>query len=74
MLEEAAGKWPADTRFAKPLALVYATFGRGREAVRTLERYLADRPDDRERLLHRRPVDLHRSMRPAPSRIAVPRI
>ncbi len=48
ILEEAAGKWPADTRFTKPLAMVYGTFGRGREAVRTLERYLDDRQDDRE--------------------------
>jgi VWFA-related protein len=48
--EEAAGKWPADPRFTKPLAMLYATFGRGREAVRTLERYLAGRPDDRDAL------------------------
>ena len=45
-LEEAAGKWPADARFALPLALVYATFGQGREAVRSLERHLASQPDD----------------------------
>lgn len=49
-LEEALTKWPADTRFTKPLAMVYATFGRGREAVRTLERYLTDEPDDPEAL------------------------
>jgi VWFA-related protein len=48
ILEEAAGKWPADSRFAKPLSMLYGTFGRGREAVRTLERYLADRHDDRD--------------------------
>jgi VWFA-related protein len=48
ILEEAIGKWPADVRFAKPLAMVYATFGRGREAVRTLERYLSARHDDRD--------------------------
>ncbi|HEX3645566.1 MAG TPA: VWA domain-containing protein [Vicinamibacterales bacterium] len=48
ILEEASGKWPADTRFTKPLAMLYATFGRGREAVRTLERYLDDRQDDRD--------------------------
>jgi len=46
--EEAAGKWPADPRFTKPLAMLYGTFGRGREAVRTLERYLDARQDDRE--------------------------
>jgi len=48
MFEEAAGKWPADARFAKPLAMLYAMFGRGRQAVRTLERYLSDRTDDRD--------------------------
>jgi VWFA-related protein len=46
--EEASGKWPADVRFAKPLAMLYAMFGRGRQAVRTLERYLNDRTDDRD--------------------------
>jgi VWFA-related protein len=48
--EEAAAKWPADVRFTKPLAMLYATFGRGREAVRTLERYLSARHDDRDAL------------------------
>jgi VWFA-related protein len=48
ILEEATGKWPSDTRFTKPLAMLYGTFGRGREAVRTLERYLDDRQDDRD--------------------------
>ena len=47
ILEEASGKWPSDSRFTKPLAMLYGTFGRGREAVRTLERYLEDRQDDR---------------------------
>jgi predicted Zn-dependent protease len=51
MLEEATGKWPTDTRFTRPLALMYATFGRGREAVRTLERYLAENPTDRDACL-----------------------
>ena len=46
ILEEAVGKWPADARFTKPLAMLYGTFGRGREAVRTLERYLADHTSD----------------------------
>ena len=46
--EEAVGKWPADPRFTKPLAMLYGTFGRGREAVRTLERYLDEKRDDRE--------------------------
>jgi VWFA-related protein len=48
ILEEATGKWPSDARFTKPLAMVYGTFGRGREAVRTLERYLDERSDDRD--------------------------
>jgi len=48
ILEEAVDKWPTDTRFTKPLAMLYGTFGRGREAVRTLERYLNDRQDDRD--------------------------
>jgi Flp pilus assembly protein TadD len=48
ILEEATGKWSTDTRFTKPLAMLYGTFGRGREAVRTLERYLDDRQDDRD--------------------------
>jgi VWFA-related protein len=48
ILEEAVQKWPTDPRFTKPLAMVYGTFGRGREAVRTLERYLDIRKDDRD--------------------------
>ncbi|HEY7289421.1 MAG TPA: VWA domain-containing protein [Vicinamibacterales bacterium] len=48
IFEEAAAKWPSDIRFAKPLAMLYATFGKGREAVRTLERYLSETKDDRE--------------------------
>jgi len=48
ILEEASDKWPEDARFTKPLAMLYGTFGRGREAVRTLERYLDDRQDDRD--------------------------
>jgi tetratricopeptide (TPR) repeat protein len=50
VLEEAVGKWPSDLRFAKPLALLYAVFGQGPEAVRTLERYLAAHQDDYETL------------------------
>jgi VWFA-related protein len=50
ILEEAVGKWPSDARFTRPLAMLYATFGKGREAVRTLERYLAEQPDDHDAL------------------------
>jgi VWFA-related protein len=48
ILEEAAAKFPSDDRFMKPLALMYATFGQGREAVRALERHLTAHPDDIE--------------------------
>ena len=34
------------SQIAKPLALLYATFGQGREAVRTIERHLAQAADD----------------------------
>jgi tetratricopeptide (TPR) repeat protein len=50
ILEEAVAKWPADSRFAKPLAMLYGTFGLGREAVRTLARHLDAHPDDVEGL------------------------
>jgi len=46
VLEEAAQKWPADQRFAKPLAYLYATFGQGSEAVRMLSRYLSSNSTD----------------------------
>ncbi len=51
VLEEAVGKWPSDLRFARPIALVYATFGQGQEAVRSLERYLVAHPGDVESML-----------------------
>lgn len=50
ILQEAVEKWPADARFAKPLALLYATFGQGREAVRTLARHIEYDPADIEAL------------------------
>jgi tetratricopeptide (TPR) repeat protein len=40
VLEEANGKWPGDARLSEPLAAVYASLGKGREAVRLLEQYL----------------------------------
>jgi tetratricopeptide (TPR) repeat protein len=52
IFEEAVGKWPSDIRFTKPLAMLYGTFGKGREAVRTLERYLEEREDDRDAYLY----------------------
>lgn len=51
VLEEAVSQWPSDIRFARPMALVYATFGQGPEAVRSLERHLAAHPDDVDSLL-----------------------
>jgi hypothetical protein len=50
-LEEAVRKWPSDVRFARPAALVYATFGQGPEAVRSLERHLDAHPDDADAAL-----------------------
>ena len=52
IFEEAVGKWPTDVRFTKPLAMLYGTFGKGREAVRTLERYLEEEPEDRQAYLY----------------------
>jgi VWFA-related protein len=48
VLEEAHEKWPSDARFTGPLAAVYATFGRGREAALLLEQYLDKNRDDVE--------------------------
>ena len=48
ILEEANVRWPSDVRFMGPLASLYATFGRGREAVRLLELHVENRPDDAE--------------------------
>ena len=50
ILEEAASRWPADLRFARLLALIYATFGKGVDAVRLLEKFLQDRADDQASL------------------------
>jgi tetratricopeptide (TPR) repeat protein len=50
ILEEAVAKWPSNLELAKPLAYLYATFGQGPEAVRTLQRYLAGRPEDLDAL------------------------
>ncbi len=44
ILEEAVGRWPSDTRFDRTLALSYATLGKGRDAIRVLDRYIARRP------------------------------
>ena len=49
-LEEASRRWPADTRFARPLAVLNATTGRTYEAVQQLQRYLAANHGDVEAL------------------------
>lgn len=46
VLEEATSNWPSDPRFAKPLALLYATFGQGQQAIRLLERHLDAHSND----------------------------
>jgi len=46
ILEEAVERWPMDRRFARPLAMVYATFGKGVDAVRLLDQALRDSPPD----------------------------
>ena len=50
ILEEASSRWPEDPRFSRPLALVYATFGKGLDAVRLLEKFLQERTDDQATL------------------------
>ncbi len=52
ILGEAVQQWPSDPRFTRPLAMIYATFGQGVEAVRMLERYLDQRPDDPDALFY----------------------
>jgi len=48
VLAEAHDRWPSDPRFTGPLATVYATFGKGRDAALLLEKYLAENPADVE--------------------------
>jgi hypothetical protein len=45
-LEEALRRWPGDVRFARPLAVLNATTGRGYEAIQRLQQYLAIKTDD----------------------------
>jgi VWFA-related protein len=51
ILEEAAGRWPSDTRFDRSLAICYATLGRGRDALRVLERYVSDNRQEPDLLM-----------------------
>lgn len=50
VIEEAVERWPMDTRFARPLAMLYATFGKGVEAVRLLDQSLRANPGDQPSL------------------------
>jgi VWFA-related protein len=50
VIEEAAGRWPMDPRFARQLAMLYATLGKGVEAVRLLDRTLRENPADQQTL------------------------
>ncbi len=50
ILEEAVTRFPSDDRFARPLALLYASFGKGLDAVRLLERTVSKRQDDQSSL------------------------
>jgi len=45
VFEEAMTRFPADERFARPLAMLYATFGKGLDAVRLLEKSIEKRTD-----------------------------
>jgi len=50
IFEEASTKFPDDGRFTRPLALLYATFGKGVDAVKLLEKSLESRQDDQASL------------------------
>jgi tetratricopeptide (TPR) repeat protein len=50
IFEEASTKFPDDQRFAGPLALLYATFGKGIDAVKLLQKSLEARQDDQPSL------------------------
>jgi VWFA-related protein len=50
IIEEAAERWPMDARFARPLAMLYASFGKGVDAVRLLDQTLRDNQADQTAL------------------------
>ena len=50
VLEEATTRFPDDERFARPLAMLYATFGKGIDAVKLLEKSIEKQPDDQASL------------------------
>src|SRR5206468_6667612 len=46
VLDQAAARWPDDSRFSRPLALLNAIFGRGRDAMTRLEQHLGADEND----------------------------
>jgi VWFA-related protein len=50
VIEEASERWPMDPRFARSLAMIYATLGKGVDAVKLLDRSLRDNPADQQGL------------------------
>jgi VWFA-related protein len=46
ILQEGAERWPDEVRFARPLAMLYATTGRGFEAFELLQRHLTANDSD----------------------------
>jgi VWFA-related protein len=50
VLEEATERWPMDARFARPLAMLYATFGKGLDAARLLDLSIRESPGDQPSL------------------------
>ncbi len=50
VFEEANTRFPGDARFMRPLAMLYATFGKGVDAVRLLETSIAKKQDDQAML------------------------
>jgi VWFA-related protein len=50
VIEEANERWPMDARFTRPLAMLYATFGKGVDAVRLLDQTLRGSDSDQPSL------------------------
>ena len=50
VIEEANERWPMDARFTRPLAMLYATFGKGVDAVRLLDQTLRGSDGDQPSL------------------------
>jgi len=50
VFEQASSRWPAQTQFVRPLAMLYAAIGNGRDAIRLLERDIRDGHSDPDTL------------------------